>query len=40
VITSACPACKLAFVDSARAHEVDIEVLDLVELAAKQLDIL
>ena len=40
IITSACPACKLAFVDSARAHEVDIEVLDLVELVAKQLDIL
>ena len=40
VITSACPSCKLTFVDGARAHEVDIEVLDLVELVAKQLDIL
>jgi len=27
-------------VDSAREHEVDIEVLDLVELVAKQLGIL
>ncbi len=40
VITSACPSCKLTFVDGVRAHEVDIEVLDLVELVAKQLDIL
>jgi len=40
VITSACPSCKLTFVDGARAHGVDIEVLDLVELVAKQLDIL
>ncbi len=40
VITSACPSCKLTFVDGARVHEVDIEVLDLVELVAKQLDVL
>jgi heterodisulfide reductase subunit D len=40
VITSACPSCKLAFVDGARTHGLDIEVLDLVELVAKQLDII
>jgi len=40
VITSACPSCKLTFVDGAREHGVEIEVLDLVELVAKQLDIL
>ena len=40
IITSACPACKLAFVDGSREHGIDIEVLDLVELVARQLDIL
>ena len=37
ILTSACPACKLAFVDGAKALEMDIEVLDLLELAARQL---
>jgi hypothetical protein len=40
IITSACPACKLAFVDGVRASGYDIEVLDLMELAAKQLDLI
>jgi heterodisulfide reductase subunit D len=40
IITSACPACKLAFVDGVRASGYDIEVLDLMELVARQLDLL
>ena len=40
VITSACPSCKLTFMDCARIHGVDIKVLDLVEQVARQLDIL
>jgi heterodisulfide reductase subunit D len=40
VITSACPACKLAFIDGVRASNYDIEVLDLMELAAMQLGLL
>ena len=40
VLTSACPACKLAFVDGVRAFDMDIEVLDLMELAARQLGLL
>jgi heterodisulfide reductase subunit D len=40
IITSACPACKLAFVDGVRASGYDIEVLDLMELAARQLDLI
>lgn len=40
ILTSACPACKLAFVDGVRANGYDIEVLDLMELAARQLGLL
>ncbi|KON29479.1 hypothetical protein AC482_06435 [miscellaneous Crenarchaeota group-15 archaeon DG-45] len=40
VLTSACPACKLAFIDGVNAKESDIEVLDILELAAKQLGLL
>ena len=40
ILTSACPACKLAFVDGVRASGDDIEVLDLMELAAMRLDLL
>ena len=40
VLTSACPACKLAFVDGVRASGENIEVLDLMELAAKRLGLL
>jgi heterodisulfide reductase subunit D len=40
IITSACPACKLAFGDGVRASGYDIEVLDLMELAARQLDLI
>jgi Fe-S oxidoreductase len=40
VMVSACPACKLAFVDGVRASDLDIEVLDLFELAARQMDLL
>ena len=40
IITSACPACKLAFADGVRASGYDIEVLDLMELAARQLDLI
>ena len=37
VLVSACPACKLAFTDGVRERGVKIEVLDLLELAAKRL---
>jgi heterodisulfide reductase subunit D len=40
IITSACPSCKLAFLDGIRASGDDIEVLDILELAARQLEIL
>ncbi len=40
VITSACPSCKLAFIDGVKASESGIEVFDILELVAKQLDIL
>ncbi len=40
VLTSACPACKLAFIDGVKATESNIEILDLLELAAKQLGLL
>ncbi len=40
ILTSACPACKLAFVDGVRASGDDLEVLDLMELAAMRLGLL
>ena len=40
VLTSACPACKLAFIDGVRAAESGVEVLDIMELAARQLGLL
>jgi Fe-S oxidoreductase len=40
IIVSACPSCKLAFIDAIRDSGEDIEVLDLLELAARQLDFL
>ena len=40
VLTSACPACKLAFIDGVKAGDLKIEVLDLMELAARQLGLL
>jgi heterodisulfide reductase subunit D len=40
ILTSACPACKLAFLDSLRITENKIEVLDIMELAARQLGLL
>jgi heterodisulfide reductase subunit D len=40
ILVSACPACKLAFIDGVREHKTDIEVLDLLELAARQLGLL
>jgi len=40
VLVSACPACKLAFTDGVRERGVKIEVLDLLELAAKRLGLL
>ena len=40
IVTSGCPACKLAFVDSARHFDLDIEVLDVMELVARQLGFL
>ena len=38
ILTSGCPACKLAFVDGVREEGLDIEVMDLVELVARQLN--
>jgi heterodisulfide reductase subunit D len=40
ILVSACPACKLAFMDGVREHKTGIEVLDLLELAARQLGLL
>jgi heterodisulfide reductase subunit D len=40
IVVSACPSCKLAFIDGVRADGGDMEVLDLLELAARQLDLL
>jgi len=40
VLVSACPACKLAFVDGVREYKTGIEVLDILELAARQLGLL
>jgi len=40
IVVSACPSCKLAFIDGVREEGSDIEVLDLLELAARQLDLL
>lgn len=40
IVTSACPACKLAFMDAARTYEIDIEVLDIMELAARRLGLI
>ncbi|MGQ9679535.1 MAG: (Fe-S)-binding protein [Candidatus Bathyarchaeia archaeon] len=37
VLTSACPACKLAFIDGVRDLNSSIEVLDLTELVARQM---
>ncbi|HEX9913577.1 MAG TPA: (Fe-S)-binding protein [Candidatus Bathyarchaeia archaeon] len=40
LLVSACPACKLAFVDGVREYKTGIEVLDILELAARQLGLL
>jgi heterodisulfide reductase subunit D len=40
IVVSACPSCKLAFMDGVRVEGGDIEVLDLLELAARQLNLL
>jgi Fe-S oxidoreductase len=40
ILVSACPSCKLAFVDGVRESKIDIEVLDVIELAARQLGLL
>jgi heterodisulfide reductase subunit D len=37
ILVSGCPACKLAFTDGVRERKINIEVMDLMELAAKQL---
>ncbi|MBS7620045.1 (Fe-S)-binding protein [Candidatus Bathyarchaeota archaeon] len=37
VLTSACPACKLAFADGVRDLDSSIEVLDITELVARQM---
>ncbi|MES0326151.1 MAG: hypothetical protein ABUK18_09805, partial [Candidatus Bathyarchaeia archaeon] len=40
VLVSACPACKLAFVDGAREHGIELEIRDIHELVAKKLGVL
>ena len=40
MLVSACPACKLAFVDGVREYQHKIEVLDIQELVAKKLGVL
>jgi Fe-S oxidoreductase len=39
MLVSACPACKLAFVDGVREFKHDIEVSDIHELIAKRLGV-
>lgn len=39
ILTSSCPACKLAYLDGVREFGYKIEVLDLVELVARQMKI-
>jgi heterodisulfide reductase subunit D len=40
IIVSACPACKLAFVDGVREHGHEVEVRDIHELIAMRLGVL
>ena len=40
ILTSACPSCKLTLSDGVREGGYDIEVLDLVELLARQMGLL
>ena len=40
ILTSACPACKLAFIDGVKETGDQVEVLDIMELAARQLGLL
>lgn len=39
ILTSACPACNLAFIDALRSTGEKLEVLDLTEYIAQQLDL-
>jgi Fe-S oxidoreductase len=39
ILTSSCPACKMTYLDGVREFGYDLEVLDLVELVARQLKI-
>ena len=39
ILTSACPACKTTFLDALRSTDDDLEVLDIVEYVARQLDL-
>jgi heterodisulfide reductase subunit D len=40
ILVSSCPACKLAFVDGIREFGYNIEVLDIMELASRQLGLI
>ncbi|MBT7347873.1 (Fe-S)-binding protein [Candidatus Bathyarchaeota archaeon] len=40
ILVSACPACKLAFVDGAREHEIELEIRDIHEIVAKRFGVL
>ena len=40
MLVSACPACKLAFVDGVREFKHEIEVYDIHELIAKRLGVI
>lgn len=40
ILVSACPSCKLTFVDGVREHGIELEVLDIHELVAKKLGVL
>jgi heterodisulfide reductase subunit D len=37
ILTSSCPACKLAYIDGVREYGYDVEVLDIMELASRQI---
>jgi Fe-S oxidoreductase len=40
ILVSACPACKLAFVDGVREFEIGLEIRDIHEIVAKRLGVL
>ena len=40
ILTSACPACNITFLDAVRETGDDLEVMDLMEYIGRQLDLI